>query len=243
MRTRSDNQSVPNIWPIDQFNALIMQNSPRSAPCGLARQVSPFLSPPRVINPRIRILMQSFELSPGSRSVSVIGNMMGLSTESLDMPTPTHTDTCLFWDNMGFNNHPRTSPAANGFLQEPNFQPPQSSCETLSQKSSNMVGHDGTDSVDPQSSQHGYIPALHNSALTSLGDHLIQGNPLNFASAINPNSATQNVLESHAPLSPNGFLHNSQRASQGIFSHSAEDPSPSPRGSVNAMHTLPVSAL
>ena len=242
MRTRSDNQPVPNIWPIDQFNALIMQNSPRPAPRGLTRQASPFLSPSRVINPRIRSLMHNYELSPGSRSVSVIGNMMGLSTESLDMPTPTHTDTSLFWDNMGFN-HPRTSPAANGFLQEPNSHPPQSSCETLSQKSSNMVGHDGTDSVDHQSSQHSYVPALHNSALTSLGDHLIQGNPLNFASATTPNSATQNVVEPHAPLSPNEFRHNSQRAPLGISSLSAKDTSPSPRGSVNAKHTLPVSAL
>ena len=65
--------------------------------------------------------------------------MMGLSTESLDVPTPTHTDTSLFWDNMGFDTHPRTSAAANGFLQEPNSQPPQSSCETLSEKLSNMI--------------------------------------------------------------------------------------------------------
>ena len=126
-RTRSDNQPVPNIWPINQFNALTMQNSPCPAPCGLARQVSPFLSPHRVINPRICPLKQTYELSPGSLSVSVIGNMMGLSTESLDVPTPTHTDTSLFRDNMGFDTHPRTSAAANGFLQEPNSQPPQSS--------------------------------------------------------------------------------------------------------------------
>jgi hypothetical protein len=240
MKTRSDNQPVPNIWPIDQFNALIMQNSPRPAPRGLARQVSPFLSPHRVINPRIRSLMQSYELSPGSRSVSVIGNMMGLSTESLNVPTPTHTDTSLFWDNMGFNTHPRISAAANGFPQDPNSQPPHSSCETLSQKSSNMVRHDETDSVDTQSSQHVYTPALHKSALTSLGDHLIQGNPLN---SITPNSANQNVIEPHALHSPNGFLQNSQKALQGISSLSAKAPSPSSRGSVNAIHTLPVSAL
>ena len=76
MKTRSDPNSVANIWPIDQCNA--GTNSPLPTPC-------------RHINPRIRSVMQNYEHSPPSRPVSVIGSMMGLSLDSLDVLTPTNT--------------------------------------------------------------------------------------------------------------------------------------------------------
>ena len=158
------------------------------------------------------------------------------------MPTPiTSTDASFCWDDLIFT---RTSGASKGLLQKPDLHNHLSSFGTLSHRSSRRSTNYGTKSqCDLESNQHGYIPALHKSALPPLGDHLLQGNPLNFASAITPNSASQKVIESHASLSPNGVPHNSQRAPRGIFSHSAEDPSPSLRGSVNVMHTLPVSAL
>jgi len=82
-----------------------------------------------------------------------------------------------------------------------------------------------------------------NSEGSSLGNHFVQGNPLNskYDNRLKPKNRT--ITDLHALTFPNGFQHTSKRAVQGISSLSAKYTSPFPRGSVNMTHTLPVSAL